>query len=90
MSTESKQIELYLGEKTFLPGQRVSVFVRSARRPYTLEIVRFGDQEEVVYRGAQRKSQKQETVACAYEHGAGWVESDRLETTNLPPPVFMP
>ena len=81
-------IQLYLKKKTFLPGEEIPVYVHSPERDYRLEIVHFGTHDAVVFEGQERPAKRQGTSPLAFRNGAGWEETDRLDTTSLAPGVY--
>jgi hypothetical protein len=69
-------------------GDLVSVFVSSPNDQYSLEIVRFGDTEQLVFQEDKRVPKTQRTNDLAFEYGAGWEETDQLPTVGLDPGVY--
>ena len=81
-------IELYLGSKSFEVGDEIPVFVNSPNAGYSLEVVRFGMEDELVLNTAQRNHILQKSRVLAHEFGAGWNQTDQIETSGLEPGVY--
>lgn len=84
----SKNIELYLDKKSFIPGEGIGVFVHSPDSSYLLEVVRFGVEDEVVQSIANRPSRTQQTADYAFKNGAGWQQTDVIPTEGFEPGVY--
>lgn len=81
-------IELYLGSKSFEVGEEVPVFVNSPNGDYSLEVVRFGAEDELVLEISQKTEVVQQSKFLAHEYGAGWNQTDEIGTSGLEPGVY--
>jgi hypothetical protein len=81
-------LELYLGSKSLVAGESVSVFVNSSESQYSLEIVKFGTTDQVVFQLDRNNSKPQQTNKLAFKYGAGWEQTDQLPTVGLKPGVY--
>lgn len=84
----SKNIELYLDKKSLMPGEDIGVFVHSPDTSYLLEVVRFGEEDEVVQSITNRPSWTQETADFAFRNGADWQQTDVISTEGFEPGVY--